>query len=115
LDRSGEPSGETDEVEALVAIQENFTAIDGHAGVVRHASLVESNYCCVFITRNTVQTLLNSVQQSKLESFCKKILTHMQTASLVGLSALDAIERQWTGNARLSSHQLAETKFYTVM
>lgn len=89
--------------------------MDTPVGVIRHASLVESKYCCVFITRDNVQTMLQSMQQAKLKRFCGKILAYMKTASLIGLPALNAIERQWTGSSRLSSHQLAETKFYTAL
>jgi hypothetical protein len=114
-DQSGEPSGDAADCRAVVSAQEKFTTNDTSGGVIRHASFVESKYCCVFVTRDNVQTLLQSIQQPKLGSLCKQILSHMQRASLVELSALDAIERQWTGCARLSSHQLVDTKFYTVM
>jgi hypothetical protein len=115
FDQSGEPSGEGDDFRAYMSIQESFSASDTPGGVVRHASLIKSEFCCIFITRDNVQTMLQSMQQAKLKIFCGKTLGHMKDASLVSLSALNAIERQWTGSSRLSSHQLAETKFYTIM
>jgi hypothetical protein len=74
--------------------------MDTNAGVIRHASLVVSKYCCVFVTVDNVSTLHRSIQQPKLMELCKQVLTHTKGASLVGLSALDAIERQWTGRDR---------------
>lgn len=115
VDNSWNPSEDTASFQTFASAKQIFTEMDTHAGVIRHASLVESKYCCVFVTVDNVSTLRRSIQQHKLVELCKQVLTHMKDASLVGLSALDAIERQWTGRNRLSSQQLVETKFYTVI
>ncbi|KAJ4303245.1 hypothetical protein N0V90_002138 [Kalmusia sp. IMI 367209] len=115
LDHTGVPTGEGEDLQASLSLQASFTEADARTGVIRHASLIESSYCCVFVTRDNVKTLLNSVPQPKLVGLCRKVLNHMRDACSVELSALDAVEQQWTGSARLSSRQLMGTKFYTVM
>jgi hypothetical protein len=67
LDHPGELNRDGDELEKYMSARETFTAIDSPAGVIRHAALVESKYCCVLVTRDNVHTLLQSLDQTKLE------------------------------------------------
>ena len=57
--------------------KEPFMASDSPAGVVRHATLIEWKHCCVLVTRDNVQTLLQSIQQTKLQRLCRLVLAHM--------------------------------------
>lgn len=96
--------------------QEAFMTIDSPAGVVRHATLIESKYCCVLVTRDNVQTLLQSIQQTKLQRLCRLVLAHMKGAILLPRGALGKMEEQCTGHSWLpTSHQNTETQFHTVI
>jgi hypothetical protein len=81
-------------VKAYKPVQEEFVTIDSPAGVVRHAILIESKYCCVLVTRDNVQTLLPSIEQTKLQRLCRLILDHIKYSILLSQETLDKIEEQ---------------------
>ena len=99
-----------------VSAQSSFVALDSSKGAVRHAALVESKYCCVYITEDNVQTLLLSIQPNKLDRFCSLVLTSMTDSILLDQPGLDAMEEQWTGTRklRMARHHLS-TRFHTVV
>jgi hypothetical protein len=116
IDLPDEANRDEAEFKAYKSAQGAFMAMDSPAGVVRHAALIESKYCCVLVTRDNVQTLLQSIQQTKLQRLCRLVLDHMQGSILLPQEALDKMEEQWTGNSRLpTSHQHIETQFHTVI
>lgn len=116
LDLPGESNTDGAEFRANKSAQEAFMMADSNAGFVRHATLIESKYCCVLVTRDNVQTLLRSIRQTKLQRLCRLILTQMEDAILIPQEALDKMEEQWTGTSRLpTSHQNTATQYHTVI
>lgn len=117
LEYSGVPDQEdVEEFEDYISSQKEYTALDSVKGVVRHATFVESRYCAIFVTPDNVQTLLQSTRQTKTQQLCRYILGHMSDSITLDLPTLVAMEKQWTGNARLSPPgYLEQMKFYSVV
>lgn len=93
-----------------------YTALDSAEGIVRHATFVESRYCAILVTPDNVQTLLQSMQQTRTQQLCRLILGQMSDSIILDLPTLRAMEEQWTGNARvLPPGYLVQTKFYSVV
>jgi hypothetical protein len=114
---SGVPDQEDVETfEDYISKQKEYVALDSAQGVVRHATFVESRYCAIFVTPDNVQTLLQSTRQTRTQQLCRLILGHMSDSITLDLPTLVAMEKQWTGNARLSPPgYLAQMKFYSVV
>lgn len=117
LEYSGVPDQEdVEKFEDYISSQKEYTALDSAKGVVRHATFVESRYCAIFITPDNVQTLLQSTRQTRTQQLCRLILGHMSESIILDLPTLVAMEKQWTGNARLSPPgYLAQMNFYSVV
>ena len=117
LEYSGVPDQEdVKQFEHYISSQKEYTALDSAKGIVRHATFVESRYCAVFVTPDNVQTLLQSTRQTRTQQLCRLILGHMSDSITLNLSTLVAMEKQWTGNARLSPPgHLEQMKFYSVV
>lgn len=71
VDNSWDPSEDSTSFQTFASAKQSFAAMDTHAGVICHALLVESKYCCVFVTVDNVSTLRRSIQQPKLVDLCK--------------------------------------------
>src|SRR4051812_33362232 len=54
-----------EDYQAYMSAQRPFVANDSKHNVVRHATFVESRYCCVFVTRDNVRTMLQSTSQTR--------------------------------------------------
>lgn len=78
--------------------QQTFTDLDSEGWIVRHATFIESRCCIILITPDNAQTLLNFMQQTKIQQLCRLILDQMSTSIILDLSTLMAMEQQWTGN-----------------
>ena len=93
-----------------------FHMLDSPNGVVRHASFTESRFCALFITRDNVQTLLQSTDPRVVQRLARRMLAHLTLNVLsVDIDTLDSLEEQWTGTARCSrSFSLIHTKFFVV-
>lgn len=117
LEYSGVPDSEdVENFEEYVSNQKGYIALDSAKGIVRHATFVESRYCTIFVTPDNVQTLLQSTKQTRTQQLCRYILNHMSESIMLDLPTLVAMEKQWTGNSRLSPPgYLAEMKFYSVV
>lgn len=90
--------------------------MDSAKGVVRHVTFIESRYCTVFVTPDNVQTLLQSTRQTKTQQLCRYLLSHLSESIILDLPTLMAMEKQWTGDPRLSPPgYLAQMKFYSVV
>lgn len=117
VEYSGVPDPEDIEnFEEYISNQKEYVALDSAKGIVRHATFVESRYCTIFVTPDNVQTLLQSTRQTKTQQLCRYILKHMSNSIILDLPTIVAMERQWTGNSRLSPPgYLAQMKFYSVV
>jgi hypothetical protein len=61
-----------------------FRALDSPKGVVRHAAFIESKFRALIVTRDNIQTLLDSIQQNVLQTFTRQILAqaHLRNTPL---------------------------------
>ncbi|KAJ5364539.1 uncharacterized protein N7496_010252 [Penicillium cataractarum] len=92
----------------------DFEALDSQQGIVRHATFVESQYRCFFVTRDNVTTMLQSTKDQSRKTLIRQIITTLQQVPLsISWACLSMIEEEWTGRSRmLRSHHLDQTKFY---
>jgi hypothetical protein len=105
-----------EDYQAYMSARSPFVANDSDLSVVRHASFVESRYCCVFATRDNVRTMLQSTRQTRTQKVCRMILERMADAMLLDQSGVEAMEERWTGTARTTPPALAsKTQFYTII
>ncbi|KAK0612267.1 hypothetical protein B0T14DRAFT_531878 [Immersiella caudata] len=103
---------------SYIPAQESFLALDSPAGVVRHASFVESRYYCLYITADNVETFLKASTQNRVKAICRLILRHLSSAILMDSETLEAVEERWTGVSRSAapSHRpQAREQFHVVM
>lgn len=117
VEYSGIPDPEdVEKFKDYLSNQKEYIALDSARGIVRHATFVESRYCTIFITPDNVQTLLQSTRPTRTQQLCRHILNHMSESIILDLPTLVAMERQWTGNSRVSPlDYLAQLKFYSVV
>ncbi|CAM1508637.1 Fc.00g054850.m01.CDS01 [Cosmosporella sp. VM-42] len=81
----------------------------------RPANYVESRYCCLFITRDNIRTLLDSLSDTRKKTLFG-FIAHGNTKWLhLDLETTYAMEKQWTGNTRNLSAQPPSTVFYTAV
>lgn len=92
-----------EDYQAYISARSAFVALDSSVCIVRHATFMESRYCCVFATRDNVHTMLQSINPRKRQKLCRLILDQMQDAMGLGESDINAMEERWTGTARMSS------------
>lgn len=92
----------------------NFEALDSKWGIIRHATFVESQYRCFFVTRDNVTTMLQSTQDQARKILARQIITKLQEVPLsISWACLSMIEKEWTGRSRMPrSHHLDQIKFY---
>lgn len=94
-----------------------FRDLKSDIGVVRHASVIESRFYALFITRDNVETMLHTIPVKMVQTVSRQILSQISSRSLLLLpEQLNKIEQSWTGNtltSRLSS--VTQTEFYTVV
>lgn len=97
--------------------QTAFHALDSSNGIVRHATFIESRFYALFITSDNVNTLLQSTQEKVVAYFSRQVLGQLRGKPLLLESKhLAAIENQWTGATRISSHyNLTQSEFYSVI
>ncbi|KIX02682.1 uncharacterized protein Z518_08624 [Rhinocladiella mackenziei CBS 650.93] len=88
---------------------------DSKWGMVRHAAFVEDRFCMLFITRDNVQTLLQSTSPNVVKLLARLILAQiLAPVFILDIETLDALEEQWTGTARLSRpFGFTHIKFFT--
>ena len=118
FDRISEGGSEDDDFGRYTEALESFRALDSEMGAVRHATFVESRYCCVFITRDNVQTLLQSTRPTIVQQLCRLILRELNQRNPIRMDqqTLGKIEAEWTGTSRLSgAHQGTQPDLYTAM
>jgi hypothetical protein len=91
-----------------------FEAQDSKWGIIRHATFVESQYRCFFVTRDNVTTMLQSNQDQARKILARQIITKLQEVPLsISWACLSMIEEEWTGRSRMPrSHHLDRIKFY---
>ncbi|KAJ5188246.1 hypothetical protein N7491_004570 [Penicillium cf. griseofulvum] len=91
-----------------------FEALDSKWGIIRHATFVESQYRCFFVTRDNVTTMLQSTQDQARKILARQIITKLQEVPLsISWACLSMIEEEWTGRSRMPrSHHLDHIKFY---
>ncbi|KAJ5710533.1 hypothetical protein N7488_004689 [Penicillium malachiteum] len=91
-----------------------FEALDSQQGIVRHATFVQSQYRCFFVTGDNVATMLRSTQDQVRKALVKQIMTQLRDeALLMSGDCLRMMEKEWTGHARISRHHLDQVHFYT--
>ncbi len=118
FDRVSEGESEDDHFGRYTEALGSFRALDSKMGAVRHATFVESRYCCVFITRDNVQTLVRSTQPKIVQQLCRLILRELKERHPIRMDqqTLGKIEEEWTGTSRLSgAHQGTQPDLYTAM
>ncbi|KAI0594917.1 hypothetical protein F4775DRAFT_571898 [Biscogniauxia sp. FL1348] len=101
-----------------ISAQSSFLALDSSLGVFRHATFVESRYYCLYITRDNVNTFLQSTTQNRVQPLSRLILGHMSHSLLTDPDTLDAIEVEWTKVSRSSAPSYrpqAQEQFHVVM
>lgn len=94
-----------------------FQELDNSKGIVRHATFIESRFRCLFVTRDNVETLLQSTQGQVTEIFARHILNLLADGCvLLNCTSLNIIEEQWTGQTRISRqyYYLNQTRFYAI-
>ncbi|KAJ5738051.1 hypothetical protein N7493_001206 [Penicillium malachiteum] len=91
-----------------------FEALDSRHGIVRHATFVQSQYRCFFVTRDNVKTMLQSTQDQVRKVLARQIITRLQEVPLfMSWDCLNMMEKEWTGRSRISRwHHLDQVKFY---
>ena len=116
-DYSGFSDGEdNDKFQRYIALQKAYKDLDSNTAVIRNATFIENRYCCIYVTRDNVQTLLQSMPQTKAQLLCHLIMEQMSDSLLLDLSTLIGMEEQWTGNLRLSpSGHLQQMRFHSVV
>ncbi|KAF4471716.1 hypothetical protein FALBO_1367 [Fusarium albosuccineum] len=83
--------------------------------LLRHASYVESRFCCLFITPDNFQTLLDSISGTTSGEL-SPIVDSLLTSLWIDVDTVSAMELQWTGNTRLQAAAYTPgTKFRTVI
>jgi hypothetical protein len=108
---------QSDENEIFAAFQQ----LDSGRGVVRHASIIQSRFLCIFITADNVQTFLMSMNEKIRKLSARRILNFFSsgtTASsyLLTGEALNNIENIWSGHLRLSMpFNVNQAKFHTIL
>jgi hypothetical protein len=118
FDRIGEGGTDDDDFVRYTEALQSFRALDSEMGAVRHATFVESRYCCVFITRDNVQTLVQSTRPTIVQQLCRLILRELNQRNPIRMDqqTLRKIEEEWTGTSRLSgAHQDTQPDLYTAM
>ncbi len=91
-----EQSSDADEAGTTASAQKAFN-YDSPAGVVRHASFVDSRFNAILVTKDNVKILLLSTAQNKVRILCDCIMTLIKDRGLVvEASGIDDIERHWT-------------------
>lgn len=80
--------------------QKAFISLDTDILAVRHATFVETRYCCVYVTEDNWSTLFQSTtaSEAKAKALREGILRQAFYPTLVHSETLDAIELKWTGN-----------------
>lgn len=99
----------------LTLSQRSFANLDTSVCAVRHASFIETRYRCIYVTEDNYKSLFQSTTNSeaKAKSLKAAIIEQSVYPFLVLSKTLDSIERQWTGNSRLSYNDNA--RFYAIM
>jgi hypothetical protein len=118
FDRIGEGGTDDDDFVRYTEALQSFRALDSEMGAVRHATFVESRYCCVFITRDNVQTLVQSTRPTIVQQLCRLILRELNQGDPIRMNqqTLRKVEEEWTGTSRLSgAHQDTQPDLYTAM
>lgn len=92
-----------------------FEALDSEQGIIRHATFVQSQYRCFFVTRDNVTTMLQSTQDQVRKVLSRQIITRLQEVPLLmSWACLSMMEKEWTGRSRISRwHHPDQIKFYT--
>ena len=107
---------EGEEYQRYTTLQDAFTAFDDEEGAIRHAAFVEYRYCCLFVTKDNVKTLVQSTNQQNAQTLYRGILDQMADCHLIDMSTLSALEEQWTGTSRfVPAGPRSEQAFYTVI
>jgi hypothetical protein len=117
---SGLSIGETaepDEAGSARSAVATFRALDSSNGIVRHVSLIESRFCALYITRDNLQTLVQSTDERMVQYVARQILKQLSEETLLlEADTFDAIEANWTGTGRFSMpFGIMQSKFYTVI
>lgn len=60
----------------------DFEELDSQQGIIRHATFVESQYRCFFVTRDNVTTMLQSTQDQARKILIRQIITNLQEVPL---------------------------------
>jgi len=108
---------EHDKFQQYMTLQKAYASLDSDSVAIRNATFIESKYCCIYVTRDNIQTLIQSFDQSKAQQLCHAIMDQMSSGSLLlNLSTLAGMETQWTGNIRISpSGYLQQMTFHCVV
>ncbi|KAI0410430.1 hypothetical protein F5X98DRAFT_110561 [Xylaria grammica] len=111
---SNEDDNET--FQEYIALQKAYTDLSSDGAVVRNAAFVENRYCCIYVTRDNLQTLLHSMHERKTQQLCRLVIDQMYDSFLLDLPTLVGMEEEWTGNVRRSSSgRLTQTRFQAVI
>jgi hypothetical protein len=94
-----------------------FQEKDSSYGIIRHATFIESRYRCLCVTRDNVETLLQSTQHQVTKTFIRQVLSLLaEGCILLHRAALNIIEDQWTGHSHMPrQYHLDQVRFYCVV
>jgi hypothetical protein len=82
-------------------IPQSLLALDSEHGVIRHASSIQSRLFGLYITSNSLESLLLSFQTpAKAQKFTREVLKAMKQCWRANADTLEALEVKWTGNYR---------------
>ena len=102
-------------IDHYMAARKVFTDLDCSSGVVRHASFVESRYCCIYLTRDTLPALYSSTNLATRRRIFGLILSQRPVAISMDQEGIEMMEQEWTGTTRHPPPDHAQkTLFYTI-
>ncbi|KAK6446046.1 hypothetical protein FP744_10002295 [Trichoderma asperellum] len=112
-----DPESRSDEHETLSLYQQ----LDSQYGAVRHASMIQSRFLCIFITDDNVQTFLRSMNEKTKKIVTRKILNLINSSTkaskhVLSGDALNNIENAWSGHSRPGMpFNVSQAKFITIL
>jgi hypothetical protein len=108
--------GRGEPTQASLSARTLFTTLDGPWGAIRHATFIESRYCCLVLTRSNVQEFIDSIDPSRTQKVCRAILEYQVAPLRLDGQTLCDLEQLWTGQPREPEQSNTPSRqFYTVV
>jgi hypothetical protein len=89
---------EHEEFQDTASLRNSFLKKTSNVNAIRHATFVESKYCCILITRDNVETFCLNINQSSRPKLTELLLRAVQIGFVAEARNLRNIEETWTGH-----------------